>query len=187
MAPKKSKTTKPSLKKAGTMAATAVDGQEYLKQAWGEDYLNKVNAMLDARDKHGGDTSSSASSSADGASGTATSTAKSSTKTKTKAKPKLAKARTMHNTAKEAKQLLGTQVLGDTRAETKRRQAAEKATTALKEVSKPAAARKPALKRLGTMAKTAKEGKAYVKRTATAKKTTGRSRRGGRGKKAAGK
>jgi len=42
--------------------------------------------------------------------------------------------------------LLGTEVLADTRIETKRRQAAAKA-------KKPKA--KPALKRLGTMAKTA--------------------------------
>ena len=52
--------------------------------------------------------------------------------------------------------MIGGQVLGDTRADTKRRQAAIKATKALHEVSKPAAKRKPALKRLGTMANTAR-------------------------------
>ena len=99
---------------------------------------------------------------------------------------------------KEAKVLIGKQVLGDTRADTKRRQAAVKATQALQEVTKPTRARKPAIKRLGTMAKTArvinffnyyfefyyylffKEGKAYVQRVATSKKATGRKRNVGR-------
>jgi hypothetical protein len=57
---------------------------------------------------------------------------------------------------KEAKALLGSEVLADTRAETKRRQASVKAKSTLKQVSKPAPKRKPPLKRLGTMAKTAR-------------------------------
>jgi len=158
MSPKKSKTTKSSLKKTGTMAATAAAGQEYLKRTWGEDQLNKVNALLDARDEQGTTSSSSS-----------------------KAKPKLSKARTMQNTTKEAKALLGKEVLADTRAETKRRQAAVNAKKTLEKVNKPKVGRKPALKRLGTMAKTANEGKAYVKRTG--KRTTGRKRTGGRVKK----
>jgi len=100
---------------------------------------------------------------------------------------------------KEAKTLLGKQVLGDTRADTKRRQAAVNATKALQEVTKPTSTRKTNLKRLGTMGNTArvsissiiiislsihsfifKEGKAYIQRTTGAKKTTGRNRRGGR-------
>lgn len=56
---------------------------------------------------------------------------------------------------KEAKALLGKEVLADTRAETKRRQAAVNAKKTLEKVNKPRAGRKPALKRLGTMAKTA--------------------------------
>jgi hypothetical protein len=51
-------------------------GQEFLKRTWGEDQLNKVNALLDARDET--DT----------------------TPTTSKAKPKLSKARTMQNTTK---------------------------------------------------------------------------------------
>ena len=51
--------------------------------------------------------------------------------------------------SQEGKALLGSEVLADTRAETKRRQAAVEAKKTLKQVSKPA------LKRLGTMAKTA--------------------------------
>jgi len=93
----------------------------------------------------------------------------------------------MKNTAKEAKALLGKQVLGDTRAQTSRRQAAVKAKKALQEVTKPTGGRKPALKRLGTMANTAREGKAFVKRNVGNKKkgntTTGRKRTGGRAKK----
>ena len=54
--------------------------------------------------------------------------------------------------SKEAKALLGKEVLADTRAETKRRQAS---ATAKKPVAKAQPKRKPALKRLGTMAKTA--------------------------------
>lgn len=99
----------------------------------------------------------------------------SSTASTTKAKPKLSKARTMKGTAKvifslplsscirkpfdqfqEAKALLAGEVLGDTRADTKRRQAAVNAKKALQEVSKASSGRKPALKRLGTMANTAK-------------------------------
>jgi hypothetical protein len=57
---------------------------------------------------------------------------------------------------KEAKTLLGKQVLGDTRADTKRRQAAVNAKKVLQEVTKPTAARKANLKRLGTMANTAR-------------------------------
>ena len=56
----------------------------------------------------------------------------------------------VHCFLQEAKALLGNEVLADTRAETKRRQAAVKAKTTLKKVSKPA------LKRAGTMAKTAR-------------------------------
>ncbi|UJR22128.1 hypothetical protein I4U23_025192 [Adineta vaga] len=149
MSPKKGKTTKSSLKKAGTMATTVAAGTDFLKRSWGEDQLNKVNAILDARD----DTSSPSPSTS-------------------KAKPKLSKARTMKNTAQEAKTLLGQQILGDTRAETKRRQASASAKKAPAKANKAKPARKPALKRLGTMAKTAKEGKAYVKRAG--KKTTGR-------------
>jgi len=157
MSPKRSKTTKSSSKKTGTMAATAAAGQEFLKRTWGEDQLNKVNALLDARDEH--DT----------------------TPTTSKAKPKLSKARTMQNTTKEAKALLGKEILADTRAETKRRQASASAKKTPRKVNKPKGKRKPALKRLGTMAKTATEGKAYIKRTA--KKATGRKRTGGRPKK----
>ncbi|CAF2440648.1 unnamed protein product [Rotaria sp. Silwood2] len=186
MAPKKSKTTKASLKKAGTMAATAAAGQEFLKQAWGEDKLNRVNALLEARDKSDTNDDSdtpSASSPADAA------TTSSSVVSKTKAKPTLSKARTMKSTAKvcQTKTLIGTEVLGDTRSETKRRQAAVKAQKTLQEVTKPTSGRKPAIKRLGTMANTAREGKAYIKRTAGSKQkgksTTGRKRTGGRVKK----
>jgi hypothetical protein len=53
--------------------------------------------------------------------------------------------------------LLGKEVLADTRAETKRRQAAVSAKKTPEKVNKPKkGGRKPALKRLGTMAKTAK-------------------------------
>lgn len=54
--------------------------------------------------------------------------------------------------SQEAKALLGKEVLADTRAETKRRQAS---ANAKKPVAKATPTRKPALKRLGTMAKTA--------------------------------
>ena len=50
---------------------------------------------------------------------------------------------------------MGNEVLADTRAETKRRQAAVEAKKTLGKVTKKQEARKPALKRLGTMAKTA--------------------------------
>ena len=56
----------------------------------------------------------------------------------------------------EAKALLGQQILGDTRQETKRRQASASAKKAPAKAKKAKPARKPALKRLGTMAKTAK-------------------------------
>ncbi|CAF2126849.1 unnamed protein product [Rotaria magnacalcarata] len=195
MAPKKSKATKAALKKTGTMAATAAAGQEFLKQSWGEDKLNRVNALLGARDK----TDASATDDDDDAAAAAATTTSSSTpvdattvsssaSSSTKAKPKLSKARTMKNTAKEAKTLIGSEDLGDTRAETKRRQAAVKAKKTLEEVTKPTSGRKPALKRLGTMANTAREGKAYVKRTGGNKKkgraTSAGKRTGGRGKKA---
>ncbi|CAF3200418.1 unnamed protein product [Rotaria socialis] len=191
MAPKKSKAAKALLKKTGTMAATAAAGQEFLKQSWGEDKLNRVNALLGARDK----TDASATDDDDAAAATTSSstpvdatTASSSASSSTKVKPKLVKARTMKNTAKEAKTLIGSAVLGDTRAETKRRQAAVKAKKTLEEVTKPTSGRKPALKRLGTMANTAREGKAYVKRTGGNKKngraTSAGKRTGGRGKKA---
>ncbi len=49
-------------------------GQEYLKRSWGEDQLNKVNTLLNARDEQD------------------------STPSTSKAKPKLSKARTMQNT-----------------------------------------------------------------------------------------
>jgi len=151
------------------MAATAAAGQDYLKRSWGEDGLSRVNAFLDARDKHDSTSSDEASPSS------------SATKKAAKGKPKLSKTRTMQNTTKEAKALLGKQILGDTRAETKRRAASATAKKAPVKVNKPKGGRKPALKRLGTMAKTATEGKAYVKRTG--KKTTGRKRTGGRAKK----
>jgi len=187
MAPKKSKATKASLKKAGTMAATAAAGQEFLKQAWGEDKLNRVNALLNARDKSDASTDSEADTAgAATATTTTTTTASSSAASKTKAKPKLSKARTMKSTAKEGTALIGKQALGDTRAETNRRQAAVKAKKALQEVTKPTTTRKSGLKRLGTMANTAREGKAYIKRNTGSKKgksTTGRKRVGGRTKK----
>ena len=97
--------------------------------------------------------------------------------------------------------MIGKEVLGDTRADTKRRQAAVNAKKILEEVTKPSGGRKPGLKRLGTMGQTARvsllismkypwmssfsfqEGQAYIKRTGGAKKTTGRKRTGGRTKK----
>jgi hypothetical protein len=148
MSPKKSKTAKSSIKKTGTMEATAAAGNEFLKRTWGEDQINKANALSNAN-----------------------------TEQETKTKPKLSKTRTMQNTTKEAKALLGKEVLADTRAETKRRQAAANAKKAPAKVTK----RKPALKRLGTMAKTAKEGKAYVKRT-TKKSTASKPKSGGKKK-----
>ncbi|CAF3096487.1 unnamed protein product [Rotaria sp. Silwood2] len=159
MSPKKSKTTKPSLKKAGTMTTTAATGQEYLKRTWGEDRLKRINALYTTRD----DPTTTASTSP--------------------AKPKLSKTRTMQNTTKEAKELLGNEVLADTRTETKRRQAAAIAKKALEKAKKQKPRRKPTLKRLGTMAKTANEGKAYIKRTR--KTTTGQKRTGGQTKKSA--
>jgi hypothetical protein len=64
--------------------------------------------------------------------------------------------------SKEAKPILGKHVFGTTRADTKRRQAAMKATKTLQEVTKPAGGRKPALKRLGTMANTAKVNISFI-------------------------
>jgi hypothetical protein len=168
------------------MAATAAAGQEFLKQAWGEDKLKTVNALLEARDKSDTSTDSDSSSGSSPTAASATAKASSSASSKRKAKPKLSKARTMKTTAKEGKALIGTQALGDTRADTKRRQAAVKAKQTLQEVTRPSGGRKPGLKRLGTMANTAREGKAYIKRTAGNKKksaaTTGRKRTGGRKK-----
>ena len=63
---------------------------------------------------------------------------------------------------KEGKAIIGKQTLGDTRGETKRRQAAVKAKQTLQEVTKPSGGRKPALKRLGTMAKTARVSIFYL-------------------------
>ncbi|CAF4732914.1 unnamed protein product, partial [Rotaria sp. Silwood1] len=127
-------------------------GQEYLQRTWGNDRLKRVNALYAARDE--AKTTSSTS----------------------QAKPKLSKTRTMQNTTKEAKELLGKEVLADTRTETKRRQAAALARKTLEKAKKQKSPRKPTLKRLGTMAKTANEGKAYVKRTG--KKTTRQKRTG---------
>lgn len=62
---------------------------------------------------------------------------------------------------KEAKALLGKEVLGDTRADTKRRQAAVNAKKTLEEVTKSIKGRKPGLKRLGTMANTARVNNVY--------------------------
>ncbi len=109
MGPKKN--TKAALKKAGTMVTTAavrktnfntivfIDhivqaGQEFLKQTWGPDKLNKINAYLDASDTS--DTSTD--DEAPVVSSKTVSTKK--TTTKTNAKPKLSKARTMKTTAK---------------------------------------------------------------------------------------
>ena len=52
--------------------------------------------------------------------------------------------------------MIGKEVLGETRSETKRRQAAVNAKKALEEVTKPAVKRKTALKRAGTMKVTAR-------------------------------
>ncbi len=137
-----------------------------MKQSWGEDKLKKVNALLDTRFK------SDTSTDDEGPSASST-TASSSAAAKKKGKPKLSKTRTMKNTTKvcwnkwfkiyliililkEAKTLLGKQVLGDTRAETKRRQAAVKAKKTLQEVTKPTSGRKTGLKRLGTIGNTAR-------------------------------
>lgn len=187
-------------------------GRDFLKQSWGEEKLNRVNGFLDARDN------TSSSSSDEEAPIATTTTVATSSKSKSKAKPKLSKARTMKTTAKvcskeeegfesialvvqEAKVLIGKEVLGDTRADTKRRQAAINAKKVLEEVTKPSGGRKPGLKRLGTMGQTARvsliisidqswmspfsfqEGQAYIKRTGGTKTTTGRKRTGGRAKK----
>ncbi len=119
MAPKKS--SKATLKKAGTMATTAAvrkmnqqydvfffdriiqAGREYLKQAWGDEKLSRVNAYLNARDTSdtsNDDEAPTAPSTTTSATGTTTTTVSSSTSAKTKAKPKLSKARTMKTTAK---------------------------------------------------------------------------------------
>ncbi|CAF4278083.1 unnamed protein product, partial [Rotaria magnacalcarata] len=78
----------------------------FLKQSWGEDKLNRVNALLGARDK----TDASATDDDDDAAAAAATTSSStpvdattvssSASSSTKAKPKLSKARTMKNTAK---------------------------------------------------------------------------------------
>ncbi|CAF0794769.1 unnamed protein product [Didymodactylos carnosus] len=174
------------MKKAGTMVTTANVGQEFLSRSWGEDKLNKVNAILDERDKAVDGTSDSratnhASSSSAITSGTSSVT-----------KPKLAKHVTMAATTKEAKSLIGTEAFGNTRSETVRRKAAEKAKKTLKEVGKPQGrkpkqqqqkqTKKPALKRLGTMAQTAAAGKEYLKRGGKKSTTPGANRRGGRRK-----
>ena len=52
--------------------------------------------------------------------------------------------------------MLGKEVLGDTRADTKRRQAAVNAKKVLEQVTKPSGGRKTGLKRLGTMSQTAR-------------------------------
>lgn len=169
------------------MLATAAAGQEFLKQAWGEEKLNQVNAMLEARDKTDDEAKASGDSAAppEEAPTSSSSSETSPAPPKAPAKPKLSKARTMKATADEGKSLLGKDVLGDTRSETKRRQAAVNATKALELVTKASGKRKATLKRLGTMANTAKEGRDFVKRTSakSAKTTTGRSRTGGRKKK----
>ncbi|CAF1065588.1 unnamed protein product [Rotaria sordida] len=139
------------------MVTTAATGQEYLQRTWGKSRLNAVNALYATRNDP------------------------KTTSTISQTKPNLSKTRTMQNTTKEAKELLGQQVLADTRAETKRRQAALMAKKALEKAKKSKPGRKPTLKRLGTMAKTANEGKAYIKRTG--KKTTEQKRRSSRTKK----
>lgn len=108
-------------------------------------------------------------------------------------KAKLTKAGTMAVTAKEAKDLLGKEKLGDTRLETKRKTATKpsmkKTNTIAKTIAEAAwtvpdinveegrktrsqssGASKPAMKRDGTMQKTAVEGKAFVKRGKKSKK-----------------
>ncbi|CAF1080032.1 unnamed protein product [Rotaria sordida] len=139
------------------MVTTAATGQEYLQRTWGKSRLNAVNALYATRNDP------------------------KTTSTISQTKPNLSKTRTMQNTTKEAKELLGQQVLADTRAETKRRQAALMAKKTLEKAKKSKPGRKPTLKRLGTMAKTANEGKAYIKRTG--KKTTEQKRRSSRTKK----
>ncbi|CAF3915566.1 unnamed protein product, partial [Rotaria magnacalcarata] len=79
MSPKKSKATKPSIKKAGTMAATTAAGEEYLKRSWGEERLNRYRVMEKEREAL----------------------------LASLTKPKLSKTRTMQNTTNEAKELLG--------------------------------------------------------------------------------
>ncbi|CAC5406502.1 unnamed protein product [Mytilus coruscus] len=110
-------------------------------------------------------------------------------------KAKLAKEGTMAATAKEAKELLGKEKLGDTRQETKRKTPAakpamKKTSTMAKTIAEAAwtvpdinveegrktrsqasgGTPKPAIKRDGTMQKTAKEGKAFVKSGKKSKK-----------------
>lgn len=188
MGPKKTSPKKKSaLKKATTMTATAAAGQEFLKKAWGEDKLSRVNAMLEARDNEDEKVDEEPAASSSPTDESVETSPKSESSTKKTTKPKLSKARTMKNTATEGKSLIGTEVLGDTRSETKRRQAAVNAKKALEQVTKAQGKRKPALKRLGTMANTAREGKDFVKRSSAksskTKSTTGRSRTGGRSKK----
>ncbi|CAF1307291.1 unnamed protein product [Didymodactylos carnosus] len=168
------------------MVATANAGQEFLSRTWGEEKLNKVNAMLDERDNVDGTSDSRATNHASSSTATTSGSASSTTK------PKLAKHVTMAATTKEAKSLIGSEKLGDTRLETKRRKAAEEAKKALKEVGKPQGrkpkqqqkqAKKPTLKRLGTMAQTAAAGKEYLKRGGKKPTTTGRKKKGGGNKK----
>lgn len=110
-------------------------------------------------------------------------------------KAKLAKEGTMAATAKEAKELLGKEKLGDTRQETKRKTPAakpamKKTSTMAKTIAEAAwtvpdinveegrktrsqasgGTPKPVIKRDGTMQKTAKEGKAFVKSGKKSKK-----------------
>jgi hypothetical protein len=63
-------------------------GQEFLKRSWGQEGLNRVNALQDAHDKSDSTSSDEASPSSSAAKKTA------------KGKPKLSKARTMQNTTK---------------------------------------------------------------------------------------
>jgi multidrug resistance efflux pump len=56
----------------------------------------------------------------------------------------------------EGKALLGAELLADTRAETRRRQAAIQAKEALEKLSSSSDKRKPTLKRANTMMKTAR-------------------------------
>ncbi|CAF4261705.1 unnamed protein product, partial [Rotaria magnacalcarata] len=80
----------------------------FLKQSWGEDKLNRVNALLGARDKTDASATDDDDDAAAAAAAATTSsstpvdatTVSSSASSSTKAKPKLSKARTMKNTAK---------------------------------------------------------------------------------------
>lgn len=76
-------------------------GQEFLKQAWGEEKLNQVNAMLEARDKTDDEAKASGDSAAppEEAPTSSSSSETSPAPPKAPAKPKLSKARTMKATA----------------------------------------------------------------------------------------